>query len=345
MSGFAIVLVAVVAICLAGCAKEEAGREGAQAPEGSAVPTEAWKDQSIVVTVNGTSVTKGDVAREQYRLTQRFMGQATPEQLESMSDALRARAVDNLINRIVLEQAVEREGTKIPAEQVESRVNDIKGEFDSEEAFIKRLADLAMTEDEFREEIKTGFNIEALMAKQTADIEMPDQSELKSYYDSNVEQFKQPEQVSTSHILISVSPDATDAEKTERRAETGRILEEIRGGADFAEMASKYSDCPSRERGGDLGFSPRGRMVPEFESVAFSLEPGELSDVVETMYGYHIIKAHEHTDAREITFEEAKDDIAAMLHAQRKQAAMMSYTDGIRAAAVIEYADSGKSVE
>ncbi|KYK36045.1 MAG: peptidyl-prolyl cis-trans isomerase [Theionarchaea archaeon] len=86
-------------------------------------------------------------------------------------------------------------------------------------------------------------------------------------------------QVKASHILVK------------KRSEAEKILEELKKGASFAELAKKHSECPSRKRGGDLGWFGRGKMVPEFEEAAFSLKKGELSDIVKTQFGYHIIKA------------------------------------------------------
>jgi peptidyl-prolyl cis-trans isomerase C len=338
--GFVSVMIVAVVICVASCSKEEATEETLGKQGEVAVRSEEWKDKTVVARIDGKEVTKGELAREEYRLTQRLMSQMGPEQLESMKDALRQRSLDNMINRILFENAIEEEGISTPKEEADSRWDTVKAGFASEEAFAQRLEQLAMTEQEMRGEIEVGLMIEQLLEKHTADIEKPGEKEARSYYDANPQRFEEPERVRASHILIATEADESEAQKAEKRTEAAGILDEIRNGADFAVMAAQYSDCPSKERGGDLGYFSRGRMVPEFEQAAFGLEVGAVSDVVETRFGYHIMKIAEHTDARTVPFEEASEGIMAMLENQRRQEAMNGYAEELRSEAQIEYVDT-----
>ena len=129
---------------------------------------------------------------------------------------------------------------------------------------------------------------------------------VKKYYEENKNMFKKDVQVEASHILF----DTKDVKKA------NEIREEILNGLDFAEAAKKYSKCPSGENGGNLGYFGKGQMVPEFEAAAFGLKKGEVSEIVESQYGYHIIKV---TDKvyKEETFDEAKSDIKKELLYQK----------------------------
>ena len=113
--------------------------------------------------------------------------------------------------------------------------------------------------------------------------------------------------------------------------------------ADFASMAQEHSSCPSKTRGGDLGFFPRGQMVGEFEEVAFALDVGQISDVVETKFGFHIITVTDKKAASTVPFDQSKADITAFLDNQKEQQAVASYIDSLRSIATIQYADTSST--
>lgn len=141
------------------------------------------------------------------------------------------------------------------------------------------------------------------------------EAEIRSYYEANKEtEFKEGEQVKARHILIKIPSSASEEERKRLREKAERILKEIKSGADFAEMAKKHSeDEATKDKGGDLGWLGRGRMVEEFEEAAFSLEPGQVSDIVETPYGYHIIKVEGKRPERTKPLEEVRDEIKRKL--------------------------------
>ncbi len=143
------------------------------------------------------------------------------------------------------------------------------------------------------------------------------EADLKEYYTRNKEKLGVPEQVRARHILFKVDPDATEDEKKQVKAKADAILKRLKVGEDFEKLARIHSDDQtSKIKGGDLGYFSTGQMVPEFEGAAFYTDPGEISDIVETQYGYHIIKVEDHTEARERSFEEMKDYIGEQLRQQ-----------------------------
>lgn len=145
------------------------------------------------------------------------------------------------------------------------------------------------------------------------------EAELKAYYEAHQDSFGSPEERRASHILIAASQDAKQEEKAKKKQKAEEILSQLQSGADFAELAKKYSDDPgSAEKGGDLGYFGRGMMVPEFEQAVFALKKvGELSGVVETPFGYHIIKLTGIKPAKVKPFEEVRDDVLARLRKER----------------------------
>jgi peptidyl-prolyl cis-trans isomerase C len=161
--------------------------------------------------------------------------------------------------------------------------------------------------------------------------------ESQTFYDGNMDRFIEPEQVQASHILIMVNPDeASQEEKDTARKKIEELLVQVKEGADFAELAKEHSEGPSNERGGDLGFFARGQMVKPFEDAAFALVEGEISDVVETQYGYHIIKATGKKPQRQVPFDEVKDQIQQSLFQEKANTEVSNWIAALRESATIE---------
>nr|WP_308221598.1 peptidylprolyl isomerase [Fuchsiella alkaliacetigena] len=158
--------------------------------------------------------------------------------------------------------------------------------------------------------------IEELSTKLTADIEVSE-SQLEEYYTENKEKFVQPEQVEASHILV------------ESLAEAEELKSDLDDGADFAELAKEHSIGPSSQEGGSLGLFAKGQMVPAFEEAAFSLEKEEISDPVETEYGYHLIKVSDKVASRELDLEEVRDDLENYLIEGEKNQLLNDYFEDV----------------
>ncbi len=145
---------------------------------------------------------------------------------------------------------------------------------------------------------------EAIAATLTNQVE-----HLRTNYDAQSDRFDSPEKVRARHILFRVYPSANDEVKAAIRAEAERVLQLVRDGGDFADLARKFSDDPSAEKGGDLGFFSRGQMVSAFEEVAFTLETGSTSGLVETEFGFHILRVEE----KRAPVEQSFDEVARLL--------------------------------
>jgi peptidyl-prolyl cis-trans isomerase C len=325
----------VAALLLGSCAKENADQQVAQ-QGGQPVLGEPVDEDAVAVTVNGMAVTNRELAEEEGRLMQQLGGRVDAQQMGEMKSMVKQQAMNNIISRMLLDGAVAEEGITVTPEEIDARLAEVKASIGSDEAFSQRLAVMGITEDLFVREMGTALKVEKLLARRGEVVEVTE-ADVRSYYDENPQMFNRPERVKASHILIKVDENDTAAEKEEKQKEVVRVLAELRQGADFAEMASQHSWCPSKKDGGDLGFFQRGQMVKPFEDAAFSLGIGELSDVVETQYGYHIIKVTDREDARTVGFEEAKPGIQAYLEGQRKQQAMGALVEELRGKATIEY--------
>ena len=171
----------------------------------------------------------------------------------------------------------------------------VENNFEKEEDFIKVL-------DQMKKSLLIQYAANKLMTSVTVSDE-----EVKAFYEDNKSMFAQPKKVDASHLLV-------DSEE-----EANEILEEINNGLDFAEAATKYSNCPSNERGGSLGSFGQGQMVPEFEKAAFSMNAGEISKPVKTQFGYHLIKVNKINDSKISDFEEVKSQVEQQCLASKQK--------------------------
>lgn len=176
----------------------------------------------------------------------------------------------------------------------------------------------------------------------------PDESEYSEFYRQNFDRFTVPETRSARHILLKVDSQAPAEAAENRRKEAEEILLKVREGGDFAELAKRYSEGPSAAQGGDLGFFGRNQMVPEFENAVFSLQQGEISGVVRTSFGFHIIKLEAIKPSRIIPLEEAKKEIELEVKQNQARAlafaaANSAYEKIILAGSLTKYGESGEA--
>ncbi|MGD9335544.1 MAG: peptidyl-prolyl cis-trans isomerase [Desulfobacterales bacterium] len=164
---------------------------------------------------------------------------------------------------------------------------------------------------------------------------MPNQ-EIRTFYDTHPNSFKKSEQVKASHILIKVDSQAERSVKDEKKAKLQKIQERLKAGEDFAVLAKEISECPSNIKGGDLGYFGRGQMVKPFEDVAFELKKGEVSDIVETRFGYHLIKVVDRKPASVMGYEDVKDKIGQYLKQEKTRQELKGYIEELRKKAMIE---------
>lgn len=154
------------------------------------------------------------------------------------------------------------------------------------------------------------------------------EEDISLYYKAHLEEFRTPEMVRARHILVKVEKSAQEDDKKKAKDKIEDILKKLKAGEDFAKLASEFSDDPgSKNKGGDLGFFPKGRMVPDFEKVAFSLKPNEVSDIVETPFGYHIIKIEEKKESVQEPLEKVKDKVREKVFADLRKARVDEFVE------------------
>jgi peptidyl-prolyl cis-trans isomerase C len=207
----------------------------------------------------------------------------------------------------------------------------------------KEIAEMGLTLDDIKGQVRYQMQIKALMESEDPN-SVVTEADAKKFYDENSQYFEKPEQVRASHILIKVEKDATDEQKAAAKEKIEGLLKRAKAGEDFAVLAKEYTEDPgSKENGGEYTF-PRGQMAKPFEDAAFGLEVGQISDVVETQYGYHIIKLSEKIEASKASFEEAKEKIMQFLTQQKEGQFWSGYQKALHDNAVIKYSEKEQAL-
>jgi len=340
---FLVCFVIILTVTALSC-KPKSPKE-TDADKSSTAPADSSPD--IAVNVNGVDILESEIEKlvqPQLKMIAKQSAQLPPTFAEQYAKQLREQFIEQTIRRQLLDEKVKQANIVITDKEVMSTIEEIAAsqrEPLSLEEFKKKLEKYGQSFDSVKEEVRKGLARNRFMEAQWAGkINVTEEDALK-YYQENPKQFETPEQVRASHILIKpefTDPNADPNEaKAKAKAKTEDLLKQLKEGADFAELAKSHSACPSAPKGGDLGFFPRGETTPAFENAAFELEIGKISEIVETEYGYHIIKVTEHKDASTTSFEQAKDDIIKQLTQTKQSEIAEEYLESLKAGAKIVY--------
>lgn len=309
--------------------------EGKKAVAAKSQKKTAAAEEKKAAIVNGSVITQR--AFDQEVTVLRAQIEQSGQKIEDKQiDEFKKHVMNQLVSTELLYQDSKEKGIKISDEQLATYLADVMKRFPSEEEFKKGLSEMNMTEAEMKIKLRKSLAIQELVTKHVAlETEVTD-DEAKAFYDMRQELFQVPESVKASHILIKVATGATQPEKDAAMTKIKELQEKVKNGEDFAELAKKNSECPSAPNGGDLGFFSKGQMVKPFEDAAFALAPGDVSDIVETQFGYHLIKAVEKKKNDVIAFDTAKEKIKKNLSKEKTKQKIDAHIDVLMAKAKIE---------
>jgi peptidyl-prolyl cis-trans isomerase C len=285
--------------------------------------------------VNGVAI-----SMEQYNKELNVQLARGSQQGKQMSDdqlaALKNSILDSLIEREVLYQQSQKSGIQVSDQKVDDQLAGIKKRFPNETEYKNALSKMNLSEDEVKAQIKRGLSIRELIDQQITSKVVITDEESKAYYDKNPQMFKQPEQIKASHILIKVDAKADEAQKAEARKKIEEVQKKLKDGGDFAALAKEYSEGPSSAKGGDLGYFRRGQMVKPFEEAALALKPNEVSDIVETRFGYHLIIVYDIKPAQTLAYADVKDKINQRMKQEKVEKEAVQYVDKLKKDAKLE---------
>ncbi|MFP4330133.1 MAG: peptidylprolyl isomerase [Spirochaetaceae bacterium] len=329
----------IVSVAFFGCSSAPEPEAGGEPGESSSAAEEPLGDSieldgEPVARVNGVPIFESELDQyvEQQRAQLAQQGRRLDEEQQLI---LREQVLGGLINREVLLQEATELGLEAQPAAVESQLADIRSNFESDQAYESALETQGLREEELRENIEVQLTIDRLVQREVySEVEVSEE-EMRAFYDENPQFFEQSATVEASHILIQTEG-LNEQQRAEALERAEEIREEVADGADFHEVAREESEGPSAPDGGRLGSFERGQMVAPFEEAAFSLETGEISEVVETQFGYHIILVTDRSEGGTQPFSEAEEQIRQFLMQERNNEALESYVNRLRADSEIE---------
>lgn len=292
------------------------------------LPLTGCSSAKLAAKVNGEKITQAQLDSQLAQL--KIQSPALFQEGSGMSeDSVRAALLDELVNRELLTQEAAKRKIEVTDAEVDKELETVKSGYTDEAAFTSALEAQGYTLESAREQIKWYLLSEKLLANEVPAKSVTD-AEVKTYYEANPTNYTVEAAKRASHILFDASDKAT-AEK---------VLAEVKAGGDFAALAKKYSQDPgSAKNGGDLGW-PTVAYVKEFEAAVADLKVGEISDLVKTEFGYHIITVTAERKAGLQPLADVKADIAKTLLAQKRDTAYNSLLEKLRKAAKIEIIDA-----
>jgi len=280
--------------------------------------------------VNGKPITKSSLDRHVNLILKQFPGKEEGQAEDDRIARIRSKILDDLINREMLFQESEKAGIKIEPALVDEQFAKMRKQYPDQGAFDNYMSSMNLTETEVKSQIEKGLAIKKYVDTTIIDKIDVSEQELTEYYRNNTDRFTRPETVRASHILIKIEKDAIEFEKNEARKKLEKIRARAVKGEEFSELAKKFSEGPSAEKGGELGFFQRGQMVKPFEDAAFELQPGEISNIVETQFGFHVIKVLDKKPSETTKLKDVKIRLKEFLKQGKVRKEIMAYVEDLR---------------
>ncbi len=333
--------VLLLAGLLVGCSRKT-GTDVSRSPEGEVSIPEALLGGTpmvldpgeILISVNDSALTRGEAMRQvQLRLGGPPPPDMPAERVEMIQHQVLSKVIDEFVKRELLMREADRLKIEAPEDEVEKTLAGIRQRTPEGRDPKGILADGPAGRDSLRNEVITGIRVEKLLATALPPMADPTDVEIAAFREEHREKLAMPERVQARHILLKVETDATDEQKVAVREQAEAVRRKLLDGADFASLAQEVSACPSAVRGGDLGVFPRGKMAKPFEEAAFSQAEGEIGPVVETPFGYHIIRVEKH----QVPGLADDEQITAVLKQRARAQALADYVRGLQRTADIKH--------
>jgi peptidyl-prolyl cis-trans isomerase C len=293
--------------------------------------------EMVVATVNGEPITAGTVTglAQANKIRMRAQGQPLPDGID---DALMRAALDALVSIELMVQQARAEGITAPDDEIDAEIQSARAQFASEDEYRGFLEDSGLSTEKVRKESERRVLMRAYQSRVVKG-QRVDEAMARTVYDENPEMFTEGEQIRASQILIRSMRDDPEAKREEARKRIEEVDQRLKDGDEFGALAKEYSQATTAAKGGDLGFFPRGVMVPMFEEVAFRTPVGEVSPVFETIYGFNIIKVAEKSEPDVKPFAEVKPWLMVEIAREMESSAIDAKLTELREGSEVEILD------
>lgn len=300
-----------------------------------AAPVGGQASQQPLATVNGTAITSGQVRREAAILQadMRLRRLLLPQELIGEEDR---PMVELLIDRELLYQRAQQRGIAISHKWVERALADLKDKIGNASGFDAYLKNIDLDEAQLRERISKGLIIRRLLHREVIRQIKVSEREMQAFYKKHPDFFIRRDQIRVRQIFIAADRSEDAASRGAALLRIQSIQNQLKQGANFTVLALEYSEDPSKARGGDLGYLERTEMIPAFADAAFALQPGQISDIVETPLGYHLIQLVDRIPTKQMAYRNARWKIERTLRRNKEEAAVADYLAQLKRQAVIK---------
>ncbi len=284
----------------------------------------AMADEEVLAVVNEAKITRQDLEEEKSLLEAEMRHRSTPLS-DSKLDRMKRQLVENLIERELLYQRAQQRELKIRPQWVDRAMLDLKDELKTRSGYRAYLEDANISQEQLKSRIRKGLIVRRLLRRDVIRQIKVSEAEMQAFYRSNTEFFQRREQIRVRHIMVAFDSQGEQASRSEARRRIQSIQDKVKQGGNFAALALDHSEDNSRTSGGDLGYLHRDQMIPAFADAAFSLKPGQISDIVETHLGYHLIQLVDRVPSSHLAYRNARTKIERTLRRNKEKKATDDY--------------------
>jgi parvulin-like peptidyl-prolyl isomerase len=300
----------------------------------AAVPAAGETVERIVAKVNGQIITLSSLEQEVQMTVERLGPAPTAEEEEKRTQELRSQILDRLIDNMLVLQVAEERGLRVPARFFEEWKKKIMEEMkiDSDDEFVRQVELQGQSLEGLKKQFEEGLLLQEVRRMEVDSKVSVSEPEIQERYRQHISEYTEPARVRIREIVVKFDA----ATEVDQGTKTRRLLQDIRQGADFAEVARMHSESASREAGGDLGFFNQGELTEALDRTAFALEPGQVSEVIRLDAAFYILKVEEKVPEKVKTLDEVRKEVADAIFEEKLGVQMERYVKGLRERAIVE---------
>ncbi len=285
----------------------------------------------VVAIVNGEVITLTELNEAVSFTLKDTEGTINFDGAEKDPAEIKRKVLDRLIDNKLIEQETKKMGIVVYEKEIDNALENIQKENSiSRKELVEKLESKGLSLEKYKEQIKRGMEKMMLVNREIKSRVVVNEDELRKYYTENMDSFKVITEVRVQHILLSIPPNADEAKIKDVYEKARELLVKLSNKEDFGKLAEMYSQDISLDSGGDMGWFKRGEVTPFLEKVVFSLKVGEVSDIIRSGLGLHIVKLMDRKEEGVRPFEEVRDEIKDTIYVKKVEKEFKEWSEGLR---------------